>query len=88
MEDFRSLEVWDLQLGMWDLGVSLFSFISPLWSGQFAPSHTLHLHHDVLPYHRPQSNGDNLPLTETSKTMSQNKPFILYKLIYFGYLLQ
>jgi hypothetical protein len=37
--------------------------------------------HDMLPCHRPKSNGTNWPLTETSKTMNQNNPFSFYKII-------
>lgn len=41
------------------------------------------LHH-ISPHHlppctRPQSNGVNLPWTETFGSMSQNRPFLLYK---------
>jgi hypothetical protein len=33
--------------------------------------------HDVLPPYRPKSTWPKQPWTETSETMSQNKPFLL-----------
>jgi hypothetical protein len=58
----------------WD--VSLFHSLFPtcLWN-ELVSSATCS-HHDVLGLHRTHSSGVYLPWTETSKTISQHKPFL------------
>jgi hypothetical protein len=43
-----------------------------------------HSCHEVLPYHRPKSNGTCQPWTETPKIVSQEQTISLYKLIISG----
>jgi hypothetical protein len=70
------------KLGHWEGEVSLKEILGPCP----IPVSSVHsdcnelgsfFYHVLLPHHKPQNNRANQPWTETSKTVSQNKLFLL-----------